>query len=313
MRSEGEADPPPGLLKRAVGRLSRRRSAGSALPRVAPVIGAAAVATAAVVVLSVSMPAPSGQRSGTAVAEARESQISPSTSESVDPTIAATLFSPSADPSSRVEPSSTDEASPTPEPTTSPEPTPTIGPLSDDPQAILERSDTFWDAVTGGDYANRYHTLREMTNASDLVVVGRFSEIWFGDEVNGFPVSRATVLVDEVLKGTPKTQVPGTFVQQLLPVSGSQEGAVRDTLPSHQHLFFLWFAPSEMERQGEVPREDDPERYDYYMLNGDQAVLRSIGDVTRVLMPSNLEVFPGELDGAPFDEVVDQVRAFANP
>lgn len=332
LRSEVDDDPLPRLLERAMGGLPRRRSATSVFSRAATMGGAAAVATVALVVLTVSLPSPSGQLSAGAVAEARLSQITPSGSGSVDPTVVATTLSPSADPS-LPEPSRTPAASFTMAPTTSPdltpssepsapvqssappEPTPTIGPdPSDDPQSILERSDTFWEAVTAGEYAfPRFHTLREMTDVSDLVVVGRFSEIRFGDEVYGFPVSRATVLVDEILKGTLETQVPGTFVQQLLPPTGSSEETVQESLPSHQHLLFLWFSPSAKERRGETPREDDPQRYDYFLLNGDQAVLRSIGGVTRVLSSSNLTVFPGELDGRSFDEVVDQVRAFANP
>ena len=177
---------------------------------------------------------------------------------------------------------------------------------------VQERSDFFWNAVSGGDWHNIYGSLDEIVADSDLIVTGRIVELRFGENVRGFEVIRATVVLSEVLKGEPQSQDRGTITLQLPPVLPSERDAILSTVPEHPHLLFLHYAPSEAERDGVAESAQDDELYDYVMVNGIQGALRSIEDETRSLPGTDLTPFPSDLNGRPFDSVVADVRTLSS-
>ena len=144
---------------------------------------------------------------------------------------------------------------------------------------------------------------------ADLVVVGRITALRPGEHVAGYAVTRATLTLDEVLKGEPQTLVTGTVTLQLPPVEAPW--LAEETMPSHRNLLFLFYVPAFLERLGQPEEEQVEELYDYVPMHGTQAVIRDIGGTARdILIPPD-ERFPDEFEGQPFAEVVDRARRLA--
>ena len=248
----------------------------------------AVVLTAVAVVAFASLPTPAAQPG---IPDATESPV-------------ATIVSGASSPT----PVPTDAAPPT-EALALDEPTP---PEATTPTGTeLERSDFFWNAVSGGDWHNIYASLDEIVSDSDLIVVGSITDLRFGDTVRGFEVTRASVVLSEVLKGEPQTRNGSTITLQLPPVLPSEQNAILGSLPEHPHLLFLYYAPSEAERDGVADTAPQEELYDYVMVNGVQGVLRNINEEARPLPGADLTPFPSDLDGRPFASVLADVRAMS--
>jgi len=188
---------------------------------------------------------------------------------------------------------------------------PTESPIAD---TELERSDLFWDALISGETPDPIESLAGGFRDADLVVVGRFTAIAFEhnpalDELGDFPIASATFAIDEVLKGRPETPVEGTITLRSGPVSDPQ--LLEQLMPTHQHLVFLWYVPSWMERLDRPPEEQAESRYHYQLMNGGQAVIRNIGGTIRVIDPRNPERFPNGFEGQPFDVALETIREVA--
>lgn len=208
----------------------------------------------------------------------------------------------------------------TPAPTPSAEPTSITGHMSP-----RERSDWFWEGVSAfGRYGFTYDSLAEITKDSHLVVLGRIVDTQRGQlesfeappEESGIGSTHnvifGVVAVDEVLKGEPEMKVAG---QVLVARTGLPDLAAAD-LPQGQVLLFLKNYAQLREDEGVGPSSDADDRFYYSRANGYQCVLRDINGTTRIVdgprgWEEALGPFPSQLDGRPFHEVLDRVRALA--
>jgi len=249
-----------------------------------PWLTGAATAGAAfviVAVLALSWPSSSGPP-GTSVASTDAVASTALGDPSPDATLGASV------PPSQASPESTVQSTPSV----------TVRPLSD-----LERSDEFWARLLPGESPEEVYSIEEAIDGADLVALGRFAGFEDG-EVGGYAVTRFTILIDEVMKGEPQSQVPDTIKLQTLPVTQSE---IEGLLPNEQTLFFLWYVPDYLERHGQPEEEQQAELYDYIVLNWSQGVMRDIDGRVATLEPTNPR-FPAMFEGESFDEVVDSVR-----
>jgi hypothetical protein len=182
--------------------------------------------------------------------------------------------------------------------------------ISASPLSALDRSNIFWDNLTGGDYAPYFESVSALANDADLIIIGHVTEVQFGVMVDGWEVGRASVSIDEVLKGEPQTLTAGAITLQTVPAYDRQ--ATIDNLPSHANLFFLWYAPALMERLGQPPEEQQASLYLYNIVNGKEGLVRNIDGIARVLDPQDEIESTAALHGQRFQDVVDQVRRLVN-
>lgn len=178
----------------------------------------------------------------------------------------------------------------------------------------LERSDLFWDTVISGDNPDEIESLSGGFSGADLVVVGRFTEAAFEhdpalDELGDYPLAGATFTIEQVLKGQPETEVEGTIRVQFNPVVDTQ--LVQQLMPTHQHVLFLFYVPSFLERLNQPPDEQERYRYRYMLMHGKQGVIRNVSGTTRVLDARNPNRFPAGFEGVPFDVVLETIRLAA--
>ncbi len=197
-------------------------------------------------------------------------------------------------------PAQTDSASQEPMPTPTKSPTPTI------PRTQIERSIQFWREITGGEHPEEIGSLAQAALDADLIVVGKFSALRFGDNVFDFEVTRSTIEIEQVLKGEPQTETAGTITLQGMPAPDPQ--FAQALMPEHRHLLFLHYVPWKLEREGLPPEDQEEELYDYTVLSGTQGVVLDIDGFARALDPRNPARFPGMLEGESFDAVVEATR-----
>lgn len=119
------------------------------------------------------------------------------------------------------------------------------------------------------------------------------------------------VTVDEVLKGTPQAKMPGTILVARL----AQRGLSEADLPAGEVVLFLNNYAQQRVESGAAPSKDPDDRYYYSRPNSYQGVLRNFDGVVEVVdVPRRWEEFVGplasRLDGKPFGEIVDRIRAF---
>lgn len=271
------AEPSADAIQRATQNLNPPRSV------IRPwLTGAATAAVALVVVAVLAISLPRSAPPGLAVAPTDGVPGTPSGESSPDATISTSMAPPTASLES------------------TPQPTPAV---TDRALSDLERSDAFWSKLLPGETPEEVYSLDEAIDGADLIVLGRFSGSENG-EVGGYPVSRFTILIDEVMKGDPQSEAQGTVRLQTLPVT---EGEIEGLLPNEQTLFFLWYVPDYLERHGQPEEEQQAELYDYIALNWSQGVMRDIEGRVATLDPENPR-FPAMFDGEPFEDVVDSVR-----
>ena len=188
-----------------------------------------------------------------------------------------------------------------------------------------ERSDWFWGGVSDfGMYGFTYDSLAEITKDSHLVVLGRVIDVRLGQvetfesppEGSGIGSTQnvifGVIAVDEVLHGQAEMKVPG---QVLVARTGRQNMTAAD-LPDGQVLLFLKNYAQLREEEGVGPSPDADDRFYYSRPNGYQCVLRDINGIVRIVdgprgWVEALGPFPSQLDGRPFQEILDRVRELA--
>lgn len=183
----------------------------------------------------------------------------------------------------------------------------------------LGQSDTFWDPWMQpllGHLTLDSETLAEATEQADLIVLGRMSDLYVGEQWTiddtSYPLDYAKIEVAEILKGEPHWRTPGLVEVQMGNRTDLEE--LRAMMPTHDYLWFLMYEPTW------APREDSPMAsaeiapYAYFASNQYQGVFRDIGGSVRLLQPEQLarilgpDHFPLELEGASFDQIVGDVR-----
>ncbi len=177
------------------------------------------------------------------------------------------------------------------------------------PETEWERSIFFWDAITGGEHPEEFRSLEESVTGADLIVVGHFTDMRFDEMVSGFGVTRSTITIDEVIRGDPQTQIPGTITLQGIRVR--HPDVVETLMPTLPHLLFLYYVPWNIERDGLPPEDQAEELYDYTVIGGTQGVVLDVDGVARALDPRNPARFPGMFEGQSFETVVEATRQAA--
>lgn len=205
-------------------------------------------------------------------------------------------------------------------------PTSTPGPASPMPAMALAdeiaQSDRFW--LAHSDFApTNYHydSLAQMTADAHLIVRGRLVGTHAGtlqpfNAPDGMDDARrvifGVVAIDEVLKGTPNTLIPGSVLVARL---GACDQRPED-LPRGEVLLFLKNYRQMRLETGSGPSSDSNDGFYYARPNGYQGVLRNLGGVVRIVEPAEdsgelLEGFPLQLNHEPFADVVAAVRQAA--
>ena len=194
-----------------------------------------------------------------------------------------------------------------------PTPAPTIAAVDN---AEIERSDAFWEQSSDfvpTDY--RYDSLAEITADVHLIVRGRVvgtqdGQLQSFDRPGSFRrTTLGIVAVDEVLKGTPEMQVPGTVLVARL--GASKQPA--DEIPAGEVILFLNHYPTVRSELGVDQSIDPDDRFLYGRPNGYQSVLRNFGGTVRIVEGPDgwedaLGPFPAPLDGEPFADILQAIR-----
>ena len=175
-------------------------------------------------------------------------------------------------------------------------------PMDDSPTRTTPRFSAWADTVVEAIELEHYATLSEMTRGSDAVVRGRVVGVAPGRSFGSAPghqlhYAAVTIAVDEAVAGT----LPPTHASHLtleVPLYGGPEtiDALGSSLPDGEGLFFL--------------RNKGAPEADFYRLVVMRGVVLNPDGIAEVL-PGDDHDFIGELNGMPFDALVDQVRAAA--
>lgn len=183
----------------------------------------------------------------------------------------------------------------------------------------LHRSNHFWDPVQHyGMFGLVYDSLDEITRDAHLVVRGRLVEVKLGKfetfegDFDPIPILIGVVAVDEVIKGEPRSRVPGRIEVSLDPPWRDWEDHLLPNIPRHEHLFFLMNDERQRAELGYEARDQANSPYLYWRPNGYQAVLRNIDGRIAIIEPE-FEEFPAALDGSSFDAALEDVRMSAEP
>jgi hypothetical protein len=173
--------------------------------------------------------------------------------------------------------------------------------------------------IPGDPEAIAYESLQGLARASDLVLVGRVSELVAGPTVEdpyGNMIYWATtkLRVDEVLIGDLRTEESGTVAVWMLLGVGDKThdfaerySQLAASLPSDRVVLFL-SNNEEWAKQYGTPL-DSPEADPMgYRILGGQGYLRELND--KVKIPARpVGDWPRSLDGTDFEELLDDIRA----
>lgn len=177
-----------------------------------------------------------------------------------------------------------------------------------------ERSDVFWTPLSFGGDAPQWPTLREVVEASDLVVRGRVTDVRLGRKTGGAGALQfvlTTVKLVEVLKGTPETQRQDTIVVEWPLSDGTDVQELESQMPDHETTFFLYNQGS-IARRAMHPEDVDEYRYQYTVVSADQGALRDIAGVAHAIRPpDDPSWFPGTFEGQPYERLLERTRIVA--
>lgn len=192
-------------------------------------------------------------------------------------------------------------------------------PTSLAPPSQRELSDRFWGYVTRfvpGGYG--YETIRQITEGSHLVVVGRVVGRSSGDSTSndcrqwaGY-APYGVVAISEVLKGEPHSMPPGTIL-----VAGLASDSIDDgNLPTGQVVLFLKNYAQMRVDEGVPPVDDPDDAFHYFLPNRYQTILRELDGVIDIIdAPAGwwkqYGPFPSDVEHQPFDVVVERIRRIA--
>jgi hypothetical protein len=184
-----------------------------------------------------------------------------------------------------------------------------------------EQSDAFWIARTDfGRTSFEYENLREITEDSHLIILGRVTGIEIGSiqpfdpalEVGRRPVVFGVVTIDEVLKGRPQMFAPNMIRVARIGWEGAES-----QLPTEQVILFLKNYAQMREEAGAPPAQDDEDALKYSRPNEYQAVLRVFDGVIEIVdgpraWKDALWPFPGAVDGEAVEDVTARIRRYVD-
>jgi hypothetical protein len=203
------------------------------------------------------------------------------------------------------------------------DPTAAAGSVAPSPtRSDAERSAYFWSGVTHFlPYSYESDSLEGLAETAHLIVRGRIVDFnpgqlsTFSGVFGPSKTTVATIVVTEVLKGTPNSRVPGSIEVTRL---GWSSLTAADA-PAEEAVFFLWNYAQLREEQGVGPADPVNERYYYTRLNEYQCILPLVDGKVQVIAPTAAtdlgyaERFPSELDGREFEELAAEIRTVAGP
>ena len=192
-------------------------------------------------------------------------------------------------------------------------PTPVVTASPSARLSAKERSDLFFHGIGLERFephlhSRYYDSLREITFTRDVDVIalGRFIDIRYGSycfddpELGCYPRATMTFAIREIFRGVAvssidgQVEVSGRFIEHEADLD-----ALALLVPEHEILLFL----------GAVKREPSL----HYPVNF-QGILRDLSGRVRTIdpgespHPTEFGSYPTELEGRPFDEVLDRVR-----
>lgn len=157
-----------------------------------------------------------------------------------------------------------------------------------------------------------------MTGDVDLVVVGRLVNAAPGGTVvapegGGLSHLSATVTIDEVLKGTPESLIPGEIHLRFILPNADDTEAIIESVPTERQLLFLVNLGAAAARHGQPPVAQEEGRYTYYLPNFQAVLLDSAGLAKRPPVPvEDANDFPAALEGEAFEALLERVRTTAD-
>jgi len=166
-------------------------------------------------------------------------------------------------------------------------------------------------------YDEEFESLSEMYEAVHVVLRGRIAGAYIGQEIideDGPPIPLAfiSITTGEILKGIPASVTAGQVEVRLWP-AGSNWDEIRNDLPDEEYLFFL-YNDAEHRSDHDLPSDDAELEATTYFRPNDQAVIRELDGVVSTFeyfaaaCQYGMDRFPLGLEGAAFEEVVQQVR-----
>lgn len=185
-----------------------------------------------------------------------------------------------------------------------------------------EESDAYWLGLEMGGDMLGYGTLAEIVDASDLIFVGRPADLRFylTDEGVEGPDGKIygtqsfmllTVTIDDLIHGTPKTDVPGNVdILVDMPFQTTVEDWLADLPTGERSLFVLQNLERLNEEVGEDPEEIAQTQKIYARLNDSQGQVREIDGLAAVLPVAIVDwsPFPQDFADRPFDDMVQAFR-----
>lgn len=203
-------------------------------------------------------------------------------------------------------------------PTIEPSPAPSASATSASSHTVLERSNLFWAPLTFSADFYHFESLREMAEAADLIVVGRFLGVHRGRSVAVEPGEadsalnfvRARVLIEEILKGAPESRAADEIELELFLASPRRFDDVLANVPLEQNIFFLFNGGALSAREGHPAEVQEQNRYVYIEVS-DQAILRNVDGRVSRRPPAAIEdeaEFPAQLEGDAWQDVLERVR-----
>lgn len=176
----------------------------------------------------------------------------------------------------------------------------------------------FWQLTLGGAHAYAYESVREIVEASDVVVVGTLSGVRPADRTILSPgepyesfidFALVTVEIEEVLKGEPVTRTPGRLDWRIT-IGQSTVETVASVLPTGRYMLFLIHGPNDLAPDGS-PEEKARWRFVYSNTNG--GIVGEVdGLATDLTLDQDPALFPTIIAGQPFEELRERVRQAAS-
>lgn len=192
----------------------------------------------------------------------------------------------------------------------------------EDSGTALDPTEGYWTSVSDFVLTNwRYESLEAMTEDVDLVVRGhlvgvvvkRIQSFEQNELHESLPSAFGIVEIDEVLKGKPASQTPGTVLVARLGVADAESAS----LPKESVILFLKSYAQMRRDAGVTPSKDAEDQYFYARPNGYQCLLREVdGRVALVPGPEGwaeaLGPFPSELEGMSVSTVLAEIARTAH-
>ena len=185
-------------------------------------------------------------------------------------------------------------------------------------------SDGFWWRFhVDGSEVEQYEGLEQMAAASDVVVLGRVTEVSagrvLGDPAEGFPnpeeglahYVNLRIEIDDVLAGSlPPDHMRSLILEMMTATPGEGDSMVK-SLPTEQGIYFLRNKGIEARQLGQSGAAADAEST-YYRLVIIDGLLRVTEGTVRPA-PYAEEPFILALNGSPVADITGRIRAATKP